>query len=137
MARFNDLNGIWSGSYGYPVAWREHVAFTAWIDDQNGTIGGTIMEPNTFVDTVAEELSSAIHGARIGSEVSFTKIYDPGQGAHSHEIEYTGRANSDYTMIIGTWRIGGWIESSGPFEMSRQSGAFEKAEETRAIELVE
>lgn len=137
MAKFTDLNGIWTGSFGYPVPWKESVSFTAWIDDQAGSLSGTILEPNTFADTAAEELSATVNGARTGIDISFTKVYEPGQGAHAHEIEYSGKANSDLTWITGQWRIGGWIEASGSFEMSRQSGAFETAEKERAVELVE
>ena len=137
MANFTDLNGLWTGSYGYPNNAQTAVSFTAWIDDQSGGIGGTILEPNTFAETSAAELSSVINGARSGTDVTFIKRYDPGQGAHSQEIEYTGKANSDFTWIVGKWRIGGWIEVSGSFEMSRQSGAIEKAEEKQKIQLVE
>lgn len=135
MGKFTDLNGIWTGSYGYPSGAQKAVAFTAWIDDRSGAIAGTILEPNTFADTPAEELSSTINGARSDLEVAFTKIYDQGQGAHGHEIEYTGKSNSDFTWIVGRWRIGGWIDVSGSFEMSRQSGAFEKIEQARELEI--
>ena len=137
MANFTDLNGLWTGSYGYPGNAQAAVSFTAWIDDQASVIGGTILEPNTFAATPALELSSVINGARSGTDVAFVKIYDPSQGTHSHDIQYAGKANSDFTWIVGKWRIGGWIEVSGSFEMSRQSGAFEKAEEKQSIELVE
>ena len=137
MAAYKDLNGLWTGSYGYVAGTPAAVAFTAWLDDDSGRIAGTILEPNTFAASPAEELSSVINGARSGTEVAFTKIYDPGQGAHGQEILYAGKANSDFTWIVGRWRIGGWIEVSGPFEMSRQSGALEKAEQERSVELVE
>lgn len=137
MAKFIDLNGLWTGSYGYPGGLKQHVSFTAWVDDENGTIGGTILEPNTFAATPASELSSIISGARLGTDVSFTKLYDPGQAAHSHEILYTGKADSDFTLIVGKWRIGGWVGATGTFEMSRQSGAFTSLEAARSVELVE
>ena len=135
MAAFTDLNGIWSGSYGYPDRER-HVSFTAWLDDQAGAIGGSILEPNTFVDTLAAELAATISGARSGTDLTFSKTYDPGQGAHNHTIQYSGRINSDFTWIVGRWRIAGWFEWSGPFEMARQSGALEKAQRKLAVETV-
>ena len=136
MAAFTDLNGLWTGSYSYSAASMGTVAFTAWLDDQAGAIGGTIVEPNTFANSPAEDLSSTVTGARSGSEIAFTKVYDPGQGTHGFAIQYAGKANADFTWIVGRWRVPGEFEWSGPFEMSRQSGALEKAEETREAQLV-
>ena len=137
MSSFSDLNGLWTGSYSYPAAGMTAVAFTAWLDAQAGAIGGTILEPNTFANTPADDLSATISGTRTGSELTFTKVYDPGQSAHAQPIHYVARINRDFTWITGRWRIPGQIEWSGPFEMSRQSGALESVERTREVELIE
>ena len=137
MSSFRDINGLWTGSFGYSDTNKPAVAFTAWLDDQAGTLGGTIMEPNTFAATPAEDLASTINGVRSGLEIAFTKLYDPGQGAHAEAIHYAGKVNRDFTWIVGRWRIPGWFETSGAFEMSRQSGSFEQAERARKAELVE
>lgn len=137
MSGFSDLNGLWTGSYGYSEPGKPSVAFTAWLDDQASAIGGTIMEPNTFAATPAEELSATISGARSDLELAFTKLYDAGQGTHDTPIQYAGKINNDFTWIVGRWRVPGWFEWSGPFEMSRQSGSFEQAERERKAELVE
>ncbi len=137
MAKFTDLNGLWAGSFSYPASSMGAVSFTAWIDDKAGALGGTILEPNTFAATPAEELSSSLNGMRSGAEVAFTKVYDPGQGTHGFAIHYAGKANGDFTWIVGRWRIPGDFEWSGPFEMSRQSGTLERAEKQRTVEVVE
>lgn len=118
------------------MAGKPAVAFTAWFDDQAGTLGGTLMEPNTFANSPSEDLSSTLNGTRTGMEIGFTKIYDPGQGAHAQPIQYAGKANRDFTWVVGKWRIAGWFEWSGPFEMSRQTGAIEQAEREQDVELI-
>ena len=135
MATFTDLNGLWTGSYSYPATSMGTVAFSAWLDDQAGAIGGTIVEPNTFANTPAADLSSTVSGARSGSEIAFTKIYDPGQGTHGYAIHYAGKANAEFTWIVGRWRVPGAFDWSGAFEMSRQTGAIEKLEKVREVEV--
>lgn len=137
MSGFTDLNGLWTGSYSYQASGMGPVTFTAWLDDKNGSLGGTILEPNTFANTPADDLSSTVSGARSGMEIAFTKVYDTGQGTHAQQVHYAGRVNRDFTWIVGRWRIPGQIEWSGPFEMARQSGSLEKAERQEEVELVE
>jgi len=137
MSGFSDLNGLWTGSFGYSVSGMAAVSFTVWLDEKDGNIGGTIMEVNSFAASPAEDLSSTINGARSGLELAFTKLYDAGQGAHDTPIHYAGKINRDFTWIVGRWRIPSESNWSGPFEMSRQSGTLEKAKRTRTAELVE
>lgn len=136
MSAYKNLSGLWTGSYSYTLHGKQSVAFTAWIDDKAGKLSGTLLEANTFVDSPSLELTSTLEGTRSGTDLEFTKRYDPSQGAHASPIHYTGRTNQGFTFVTGQWSIAGPYEWSGPFEMSRQSGAFEKAQREEMIELI-
>lgn len=135
MATYRDLSGIWTGSFKYSIVHMRGVTFTAWIDDTNGVLGGTILEPNTFANSTADELSATLSGTRTGLDVAFSKQYDPGQGTHGFTIRYLGKVNSDFTVMMGRWQISGDFGASGNFELSRQSGAFEAIERAREVVL--
>ncbi len=122
-----DMNGIWSGRYEY-FGRGEAVKFTAWFDDQNGTLSGTIMEPNSFVPGAGEELQSSISGARHALEVEFTKTYDATSGAHDRPIVYSGSVDKDFTLLRGVWVFPDDPQfQKGQFEMSRASVSIEHA----------
>ena len=127
MASYSDMNGIWSGRYEYSGR-GEAVKFTAWFDDQNGALSGTILEPNTFAASTAEDLQASISGTRTGLEIEFTKTYDEGSGAHTQQLIYSGSADKAFTLLRGTWTFpDGPMFNKGIFEMSRASVGIESA----------
>lgn len=127
MAKHVDMNGLWSGSYSYDLISRP-VRFTAWIDDQNGTLGGTITEPNTHARGGPDELLAVIEGMRTGHMIDFTKTYASDSGAHTQSIYYEGEANPALTEVTGIWQFRAPDVLKGQFFMSRISDTFEKAE---------
>ncbi len=127
MTDYSDMNGIWSGRYEYSGR-GEAVKFTAWFDDQDGALSGTILEPNTFALSSAEDLQADITGARHGLEVEFTKTYQAGSGAHNVPIIYSGTVDKAFTLLRGTWVFpDGPMFDKGIFEMSRASVGIESA----------
>ena len=126
MTQHVDMNGLWSGTYSYDLI-DDPVRCTAWIDDQNGVLGGTITEPNTFVKNGPDELLAVINGARTGQMIAFVKTYATDSGAHSENIYYEGQANAALTEVNGIWRFRALDVSQGKFTLSRLSSAFEKA----------
>ncbi len=127
MTDHRDMNGIWSGRYDY-VGGSEVVKFTAWLDDSGGTLSGTILEPNTFVASHDEDLAADIEGARLALDISFTKTYQPGSGAHDMALIYSGTVDKAFTLLRGTWVfLEGPLFNKGSFEMSRTSVGIERA----------
>lgn len=127
MSTHSDMNGIWSGRYEY-FGRGEAVKFTAWFDDQNGALSGTIMEPNSFVPEASEDLQSSISGSRHALEVEFIKQYDTDSGAHDLPIVYSGTVDKDFTLLRGVWVFPDDPQfQKGQFEMSRASVGIEHA----------
>jgi hypothetical protein len=116
-----DLSGRWTGMFNYPGPFPP-VAFEAELVDRDGAIGGTISEP----DESAGILHSIVDGAREGSAVSFTKVYED-EERMPEPVFYSGSVQPDGNEISGRWEIAGhW---SGTFLMVRNPGATEPAEE--------
>lgn len=120
MSEPADMNGLWSGWYAYSTL-SEPVPFTAWIDDSDGTLTGTILEPNTFSSVDLDDLQADIDGLRGGVSVMFSKLYRPHQGAHAYPIKYFGYMDTKTQKVRGKWSISADIRSEGPFEMQRAS----------------
>lgn len=130
----NNLSGFWSGTYNYaqvPVA----TPFNLFMEDNGGDLSGTTLEPNTFARSTLAELSATITGARAGSDVTFRKVYDAGQGAHANTVFYEGKVNADLTVIEGFWTFRQPHMPTGGFRLSRASGAAEEAEEKVAADV--
>lgn len=128
MTKSNCMNGIWSGQYHYPGGFGiETVSFTAWFDDRNGILAGTILEPNTFAEGGPVDLSSAVSGERSGTEIEFTKKYDANQCAHSDVIAYFGTASADFTHVSGSWMFLQHPSFTGSFVLSRSSAGQRQA----------
>lgn len=122
------LSGFWSGEYCY-LDVSVSTPFNLFVEDNGGDLSGTTLEPNTFVTSIAPELSATIVGARSGDEVVFRKIYDEGQGTHAYAIFYAGRVNDDFTVIEGEWSFRKAHLPRGGFRLSRASGASEQVSE--------
>lgn len=120
MTDNTDLNGLWSGSYGYALM-GDGVPITVWFDETGGRLAGTIIEPNTFVLDGPNELSSTIDGFRDGLSLQFAKTYDPASGAHQTPIAYEARVDEAFTEIKGIWQFRQADTFSGNFTLSRTS----------------
>lgn len=120
MSGFRDMNGLWSGWYGYGLL-SSRVPFTAWIDETALLLTGTIMEPNTFAKSDLEDLQAEIAGTRQGQSILFSKTYRERQGAHGLPISYEGTVDERFQHVAGEWRFVSGLNGSGPFELSRSS----------------
>jgi len=123
------LTGVWDGLYSYPRR-LPHNPFTAVIIDSGGALNGSVHEVSLSGRSQGDTLTALISGSRSGTQVHFTKLYDPGKH-HGKPITYEGVINADATEIEGTWTIqGSW---SGKFLMIRSSRAPEAAKASREI----
>ncbi|MEL7480562.1 MAG: hypothetical protein AAGJ29_03295 [Pseudomonadota bacterium] len=118
MGKSTDMNGIWSGMYNYDQV-DMTVKFTAWLDDENGALGGSVMEPNTFVDGGPDELMAKIKGVRSGLDLAFSKVYHKDLGIRQPPLRYEGEANADFTEVRGVWRFDAPDLMRGQFRLIR------------------
>ena len=126
-----DLSGRWTGMFNYPEPFPP-VAFEAELRDQDGSISGTISEPDESPCGNAGILHSIVDGSREGSAVSFTKIYED-EERMPEPVFYSGTIQPDGNEVAGRWEIAGhW---SGTFLMVRSPGAEEAAEEEAGEEV--
>ena len=125
------LTGIWSGRYSY-ANFGAPVSFEARLDEApDGTLSGTIIEPNTIRKGAGAEISARMIGARSGNSLRFIKYYrgfDQGD-----DPAYEGRINDDVTRIVGKWSFSeapGW---TGDFVMMRMKVRPEAARSTAVL----
>ena len=111
--------------FNYPVG-LPPVAFEAELHDRDGSLTGTISEPDESAGGGAGTLYSIVDGAREGSAVSFTKVYED-EERMPEPVFYGGSLQPDGNEISGRWEIAG--QWSGTFLMVRNPGAAEPAEE--------
>ena len=124
----SDLSGLWDGTYAYPSA-LQPVPFRVELRDHGGRLSGEISEPAPAY-LPPGDLASIVTGARSGSHVRFTKIYDL-LDHFRDPVVYDGTLDEEECEIAGSWTIGpGW---SGTFVMTRpkevEAGAEQEAEE--------
>ena len=119
--------GIWSGRYWYLHTNPENalvVPFSAFINEVDGLLSGTTLEPNSFAENGMLELGAALSGAREDRAVEFIKVYDSAPDVHDMPIIYEGELDDDGARIIGGWTLetidGGF---AGGFELVRASHA--------------
>lgn len=120
MTKSTDMNGIWSGMYNYDQL-DMTVKFTAWLDDENCTLSGSTMEPNTFLENGPDDLMAKVKGARSGADIVFTKVYDRSLGLTQPPVRYEGEANADFTEVRGIWRFDNPKDMSGAFRLIRMA----------------
>lgn len=110
-----NLTGKWSGEFAYPRRAGPITPFLASLQDQNGRLSGSIMEPDIVDGGVIE---ASLVGARSGSSVDFTKTY-PASAAddYAQPVDYVGTLSADGTVINGVWSMLDW---DGTFEMRRE-----------------
>jgi hypothetical protein len=120
--RGTNLSGLWLGSYSYPGGQGPTTPFLASLQDHDGSLSGTIVEPNT-IGRSSKELGAILSGSRAGAAVDFTKVYDAESDA-AHAVDYVGRLSADGNTISGVWSLG---ELDGTFEMHREAVREEQA----------
>jgi hypothetical protein len=125
-----NIGGLWMGSYSYPLG-RGSVSFLARIEDHEGALSGTIIEPNTMGSS-SDSLEAILSGSRQGNAVDFTKAYDGASDA-AHAVDYVGRLSDDGNSITGVWSL---ADADGAFEMHREAVWEEKAgQEAEVVRL--
>ncbi len=70
-----NLSGLWLGSFSYPAGQGPLTPFLASLEDNDGSLSGSIVEPNT-IGNASEQLQAFVSGSRSGTAVDFTKMYD-------------------------------------------------------------
>ena len=126
-----NLSGLWMGSFSYPAEAGPTTPFLARIEDHDGSLSGTTIEPNT-IGPSSEELEAVLSGSRHGNSVDFTKLYDGASDA-AHPVDYVGRLSGDGNTISGVWSL---ADMDGTFEMHREAVWEEQVgEEAEVVKL--
>ena len=126
-----NISGLWMGSFSYPSGFGPRTPFLAKIEDEDGALAGSIVEPN-LTGHLSDTLEAVIRGSRSGSAVDFIKAYD-GASDLAHSVDYVGRLSGDGNSITGTWSL---ADLDGSFEMHREAVWEEKAgEEAEVVRL--
>ncbi len=113
-----DLGGDWAGTYSYPRGLAP-VSFAANLSEQGGWLTGVTEEKSAIGDGLPRLMRASLKGRRIGSAVTWLKMYEDRE-VH-HDVEYEGAVSADGGEISGRWSlIGSW---SGAFLMVRKSRA--------------
>jgi len=128
MAKPLNISGLWMGSYSYPSTAGPTTPFLAKIEDHDGALSGSIIEPNT-IGPSSDSLEAVLSGSRQGSAVDFTKVYDGASDA-AHAVDYVGRLSADGNTISGVWSL---EDLDGSFEMHREAVWEEKAGEEAEV----
>jgi hypothetical protein len=125
-----DMSGLWEGAFAYPAYQGPTTPFVASIEETDGALTGTIMEPNTM-GWSSEELEAVLNGARNGRSVDFTKAYD-GSSDAAHAVDYVGQLSDDGNLVTGVWSL---AELDGTFEMRRSASLEEMLEAEEEVGL--
>jgi hypothetical protein len=122
------MTGVWYGRYFSASGEVEENSFIAHLEEIGGAVTGTITEPDT---TGLEEVRRAfVNGTRTGSQLRFSKQYDPA-GALAHAVDYEGSVADDGAEASGRWSFTGY---SGSFVMNREQFTAEALEEEAGAE---
>jgi len=116
VAEALNISGLWMGSFAYPPGQGPTTPFLARIEDAEGALSGTIIEPN-YMGASSEALEAILSGSREGHAVDFTKAYDGASDA-AHAVDYVGRLSGDGNAITGMWSL---ADADGSFEMHREA----------------
>ena len=124
----DNLSGLWMGSFAYPGGAGPTTPFLARIEDHDGRLAGTTIEPDNIVG--GQSLEAEIVGNRQGSAVDFTKTYGGLRGASLEPIDYVGRLSGDGNTVSGVWSL---QMMNGTFEMHREAVWEEDSEAEEAV----
>jgi hypothetical protein len=122
------LTGFWTGAYWYsgvvPASLAGGAPFNAYLEEEGGMLSGTTLEINTFANLrdAGGDLEATLFGMRSGSEVTFTKRYNPTPGVHQTPIRYAGHVDPALSRIEGEWRFDDPSYPSGAFRLERLTG---------------
>ncbi len=124
------LSGAWSGNYIYPGS-LDPVPFVVELRDSGGALSGIVTEPAPAY-AGGGEVQAVITGARSGSAVRFTKVYDSLE--HFRDpVRYEGLVDDEECEISGEWHIAAnW---SGGFVMTRPKPERARIEAEESVEL--
>ena len=125
-----NMTGLWEGAFAYPAYGGPTTPFVAHIDDVDGSLSGSIIEPNTM-GFASDELEAVLAGNRESRAVDFTKTYD-GSSDAAHAVDYVGQLSDDGDSVTGVWSLGAL---DGTFEMHRDRAWEELAVTESAEEL--
>jgi hypothetical protein len=126
-----NLSGLWMGSFSYPGGLGPTTPFLAKLEDSDGSLSGSTIEPNT-IGASSDQLEAVLSGSRQGSAVDFTKAYDGASDA-AHAVDYVGRLSGDGNTITGVWSLANF---DGSFEMHREAVWEERVgEEAEVVKL--
>jgi len=124
------LSGVWSGEYWY-AGGDLRTQFAAHVVETAGSLGGTTLENAPGWG----ELSAVLTGARNGSDVTFTKVYDETKRLRASPIAYTGAADASLAVIEGEWVLLERNPLRGGFIMRRLPQAKQSAKREMADTL--
>ena len=116
MPAGSNVSGLWMGSFAYPSGLGPTTPFLASLTEEQVSLRGTTIEPNT-IGRSSGELSAMLSGTRSGFSIDFTKVYD-GESDAAHAVDYVGRLSSDGNSITGVWSL---ADVDGTFEMHREA----------------
>ncbi len=114
MSNSDDLTGLWSGTFSYPVGWGPTTPFLCTLTDSGCSLSGSTSEADEVI--IGCRVCAFIDGHHDGIRVVFAKVYD-GVGSYAHRVDYSGELLDGGFRIAGRWVLDDW---SGPFEMTRQ-----------------
>lgn len=119
VAQAANLAGLWVGYYAYDPAVNPARVECAVVFEQIGTeIGGTMIERQTFGDSLNPGMPAGAGGIVDGNNVLFEKYYyDDDDDAPV--VVYTMQLSPDGNTMTGFWRIG---EASGTAFLRRVTG---------------
>jgi hypothetical protein len=115
MSEDGCLTGVWDGEYSY-ARQLSPVRFTAVLLETGSRFSGTVHEQPPDGPHAGQIQDAMVDGARTGSMVAFTKVYEPSNPPRS-PVRYEGTLSPDGCEISGVWTIkANW---SGKFLMTR------------------
>jgi hypothetical protein len=111
----DSLTGVWDGEYSY-ARLLSPARFTAVLLELGSGFSGTVHEQPPDGPNAGQVRHAMVEGARDGSLVAFTKVYEPSKPPR-RPVRYEGTLSPDGCEITGVWTItASW---SGKFVMVR------------------
>jgi len=106
--RSSPFAGVWSGTYHYPKDLdKAEVKFQVIMVQHGDRVTGFMKEPNTFGAGKDEPFLHACFKGKYNDKtgsLTFLKTYD-GTAGEDHDVDYSGKANGDKTLVEGLWTI--------------------------------
>lgn len=108
------LTGEWSGEFSYPQHLGPVTPFVARIEEADGQVTGTSLEPDTIDGGT---INAMLNGVRQGLTIDFVKTYTDLSEHYDTPVDYVGRISRDGNVISGVWSR---LDMDGRFEMRRE-----------------